>query len=672
MKRLKKAKGITLIALVITIIILLILAGITLNTLWGEGGIINQAERAKIMNELATYKEQLDLFVKEKTIEDQTYEEESLTAGKTNLVYSTKKDEGGNIKTVIPGISNEYFEKLEIIKGELLINTKDKREIEIAQSMGIEVNPYDITEDGELLSSNGNLLLMDSNGTLTIPDRVTKIGEGAFANLEGLKTIIIPSTVTRIEQNAFAYNTTLETVIMQEENGYGVEHIGYCAFAECRNLTTVQMSNTVEIIGSQAFYYCTNLKNINLSNSLKTIGGYAFAGARNLSNLEFPEGLTQINEFAFTSCTNLETIKFSSTINKISGNAFNRCIKLKNIEIAKDNKNLRLENGILLCSDETGKNIEMAIILKEAIEMGTNTLTVPDTVTKLRNEQISSYEGIITTIQIPASTTDIEFGFFCDSITNVIISSDNPKYETYDNAVYTKDVQGTEVTILRYYGNEKEVTVKDGTKIIETYSFMNKTLNQINLPDSIEQIKSQAFSGCNNLKSIALGKNIKYFGTMSIYASGIKEITINKDNPNYSIREGAICNGEKVKALFNKEGNVFISPLQILGTIETYEILSSTSEGIDVIEIADYAFHGQSKMKNIVIPSTIKKIGVSFNYCSSLEKIEIPSSVTDISNSCFSMSQQLKEIIIYNVEGSIAGQPWGCIYGDKAIYWLGK
>ncbi len=47
MKRLKNAKGITLIALVITIIILLILAGITLNVLWGEGGIIQQAEQAR-------------------------------------------------------------------------------------------------------------------------------------------------------------------------------------------------------------------------------------------------------------------------------------------------------------------------------------------------------------------------------------------------------------------------------------------------------------------------------------------------------------------------------------------------------------------------------------------------------------------------------------------------
>ena len=47
MKRLKNAKGITLIALVITIIVLLILAGITLSTLAGRRGIIRQAQNAE-------------------------------------------------------------------------------------------------------------------------------------------------------------------------------------------------------------------------------------------------------------------------------------------------------------------------------------------------------------------------------------------------------------------------------------------------------------------------------------------------------------------------------------------------------------------------------------------------------------------------------------------------
>ncbi len=85
-------------------------------------------------------------------------------------MYNTQpQGETGTIKTIINNISDEYLEKLEVQKGKLLINTKDKDEVEIAQSLGIEVNPYDITEDGELLSSNGNLLLVDENGTLTIP-----------------------------------------------------------------------------------------------------------------------------------------------------------------------------------------------------------------------------------------------------------------------------------------------------------------------------------------------------------------------------------------------------------------------------------------------------------------------------------------------------------------------
>lgn len=47
----KKNKGITLIALVITIIVLLILAGVTINTLFGQNGIMQKANKAKIENE---------------------------------------------------------------------------------------------------------------------------------------------------------------------------------------------------------------------------------------------------------------------------------------------------------------------------------------------------------------------------------------------------------------------------------------------------------------------------------------------------------------------------------------------------------------------------------------------------------------------------------------------
>ena len=137
--------------------------------LTGDSGIMTNAQKAKMSTELAGYKEEVELYKAEKYMENIEFEETSLTAGKENLFYNTQESgETGNIKTIIPDISDQYLEQLEIIKGELLINTQDKDEIEVAQSIGIEVNPYNITEDGVLVSSNGNLLLMDETGTLNI------------------------------------------------------------------------------------------------------------------------------------------------------------------------------------------------------------------------------------------------------------------------------------------------------------------------------------------------------------------------------------------------------------------------------------------------------------------------------------------------------------------------
>ena len=57
-KRNLEDKGITLIALVITIIVLLILAGVSIAMLTGTNGILTQAQKAKMTTELSSYKEQ--------------------------------------------------------------------------------------------------------------------------------------------------------------------------------------------------------------------------------------------------------------------------------------------------------------------------------------------------------------------------------------------------------------------------------------------------------------------------------------------------------------------------------------------------------------------------------------------------------------------------------------
>ena len=84
----KQQKGITLIALVITIIVLIILAGVSIAMVVGENGIIPQAQNARRETEIANIKEKVQMDILEKELDNE-----------------------GNIgKGEFIGILNEYFE----------------------------------------------------------------------------------------------------------------------------------------------------------------------------------------------------------------------------------------------------------------------------------------------------------------------------------------------------------------------------------------------------------------------------------------------------------------------------------------------------------------------------------------------------------------------------------
>ena len=65
----KENRVVTLIALAVKIIIMLILAGVTISTLTGNSGISSNANQSRIQNELAQYKEQMELYLAEKKVE---------------------------------------------------------------------------------------------------------------------------------------------------------------------------------------------------------------------------------------------------------------------------------------------------------------------------------------------------------------------------------------------------------------------------------------------------------------------------------------------------------------------------------------------------------------------------------------------------------------------------
>ena len=69
-EKLRKQYGITLIALIVTIIVLLILAGVVISTLTGENGMITKAAEAAFRNEMAAIREQVDLKLIENSIDN--------------------------------------------------------------------------------------------------------------------------------------------------------------------------------------------------------------------------------------------------------------------------------------------------------------------------------------------------------------------------------------------------------------------------------------------------------------------------------------------------------------------------------------------------------------------------------------------------------------------------
>ena len=83
-------RGITLIALVITIIVLLILAGITVASLSGDNGLIDKTSEAQFRTEIAQYQEDLDLSI--------IKEEGKYKRGRTTKFNATSYDD---IKKII-------------------------------------------------------------------------------------------------------------------------------------------------------------------------------------------------------------------------------------------------------------------------------------------------------------------------------------------------------------------------------------------------------------------------------------------------------------------------------------------------------------------------------------------------------------------------------------------
>ena len=633
-----KEKGITLIALIVTIIVLIILAVVSINAIFGADGIVAQARKTNLMVEFMIFIDEKKTYDSEQAYLNSDYVEESLNAGRTTLIYNTQEGTGGNIQTVIPSMDDEMTEKFEIIKGEFLLYASDDIEREVATELGIKLSPY-IIEDGVLLSTNENLDLVATNGVITIPERVTEIGEGAFSGVEDVTEIIIPGTVKVIQDNAFSYNDEIEKVTIE----LGVLEIGGSAFEGCSSLKEIIIPDSVVKIGSFAFRDCHNLTRVQMSNNVASIYNQTFTNCSSLTEINLPDNLITIEDMAFYSCSNLDNISIPAGVTYISSTAFSHCDSLSNVTIDVANTSYEIEGGIIYAKDNSTL-IMLAPMAKEKV------ITIREGVRYLGDRALAMCTSMVT-INLPSSLEDIEgYTFYgLDLVEKINFPNGNNYYMAENGYLYSKD--GTELVYVA--SSKTQININEYVEVIKSGAICSSNAIEVIVPDNVKTIEDAAISA-SKIERVSIGKGVNNLISTFHGWGGSFEVTIDPKNPYYKVENNLILTIDGKKVITYCENNV-----------QSQEV----PKGVE--ELENNAFVGFYNVTEIILPNTLKIIGSNcFADCDSMKEIEIPNSVETIGTSAFNLCDVLETVRIDKEQGSISGSPWSAPKGERSIIWL--
>lgn len=116
----KYRKGITLVTLIITIVIIIILTGVSVGII-KNNNYVGKTENMKFNSNLENYRAELeDYIVDREYVEGAKYDSSKLYADKNCVYYGDSKIDGENIKSIITTISLDDIKNVKIIGGKLV------------------------------------------------------------------------------------------------------------------------------------------------------------------------------------------------------------------------------------------------------------------------------------------------------------------------------------------------------------------------------------------------------------------------------------------------------------------------------------------------------------------------------------------------------------------------
>ena len=149
------------------------------------------------------------------------------------------------------------------------------------------------------------------------------IGYGAFANCSSLRILELPSNAVTIGDYAF-YNTLL----LKSLDAKKVTSVGEFAF-EGSGITEIDLSSPDVVVGRGAFFGNTSLTKVKLG-ARAVIGEYAFSTS-NVKTVELCGSGVNVANSAFSGCSKLSSIDFSAISGALGDFAFYGCTSIKSV-----------------------------------------------------------------------------------------------------------------------------------------------------------------------------------------------------------------------------------------------------------------------------------------------------------------------------------------------------
>ena len=276
---------------------------------------------------------------------------------------------------------------------------------------------------------------------------------------------------------------------------------------------------------------------------------------------------------------------------------------------------------------------------------------IPNTIEEIGEDAFFGCTGL-TKIVIPVSVKRVRWGAFayCTNLATMIVAKGNPYLDSRDNcnAIIEKEhkilVAGCKNTII-----------PNSVLEIRGEAFKGcSDLMEIIIPESVKTIGWGAFRDCTGLTKIFIPKNVsKIEGELFNKCTNLTSIVISEDNKDYDSRNN--CN-----AVVDTYYNTLISGCKtttIPDSVKTIKYkaladckgLTSVEVPTSVIDIWPRAFENCCDLADVVLSNSLEEIGYkAFSNCIKLSSIEIPFSVRKVDNYAFDNCTGLKIVVVNN------------------------